>query len=108
MSCERCGSRMLSKVGSRSLLVCSDCGTPHRDHTPDAPPRHLLSSSILLVAMGTFSLLLFLITNWGELGAEQARERGMIKKLTTGEYVQQTELPESNRHSEGETPLLDP
>lgn len=79
---------MLSRTGSNRLgLVCSDCGTPHVPG-PERSGDHPLVTGTMLVAMGGFVVLLFFLTNWKPLPAHQAaKQRGMIKQLTTGELV---------------------
>lgn len=92
---------MLSRAGSSRLgLVCSDCGTPHLGDVVSSKP-HPLMTSVTLLTMAGFTLLLFFLTNWKPLPAHQAaKQRGMIKQLTTGEFVRETELLEKGAHSE--------
>lgn len=101
MACHRCGSRMLSRAGTSRLgLVCSDCGTPRvlsHDHTKPHP----LVTSVTLLSLASFALLLFFLTNWKPLpGHQAAKQRAMIKQLTTGEFVRESELLEKGAHSE--------
>lgn len=92
---------MLSRAGSSRLgLVCSDCGTPHQA-APDTGKPHPLVTGVTLVGMAGFALLLFFLTNWRPQPAQQAaKQRAMIKQLTTGEFVREPELLEKGAHSE--------
>jgi hypothetical protein len=92
---------MLSRAGdSRLGLVCSDCGTPltsSREH--DRP--HPVVTGLTLLAMATFSLLLFFLTNWRPLPAPQAaKQRTLIRQLTTGEFVREQEPIEKGAQAE--------
>ena len=99
MECRRCGGRMLSRLGAtRHGLVCSDCGTPVSSGRPSGKP-HPLSSSLTLLAFGAFSILLFLLTNWRPKPPEHASERGLLKQVTTGEFVRETPLLEKGSRS---------
>lgn len=80
---------MLTKVGSKTrLLVCSDCGTP----VPPAASNSLvldkqtLGSSLLLLAMGGFFLLIFFLTYGPRLEPEAPKDRALIRKITTGQF----------------------
>ncbi|MEB3320935.1 MAG: hypothetical protein VKI63_08360 [Cyanobium sp.] len=101
MTCHRCGGRMLSRAGSSRLgLVCSDCGTPTPLRVERGRP-HPLVTGLTMVSMAAFALLLFFLTNWRPLPAQQAAsQRAMIKQLTTGEFVREPELTEKSAHSE--------
>ncbi len=93
---------MLSRVGShRSLLICTDCGTPVPTKRDGARP-HPLSSSLLLMGMGAFALLIFFLTNWRPLQPHQASERSRIKLITTGQFLRDPEPLERASHSEPE------
>lgn len=109
MACQRCGGRMLTKVGSKTkLLVCSDCGTP----VPPAGSNSLvqdkqtLASSLLLLAMGGFFLLIFFLTYGPRLESETARDRSLIRKSTAGALERPVGLIEQGqRHAhEAESP----
>jgi ribosomal protein S27AE len=98
MTCERCGGRMLSKVGTRPVrLVCTSCGSPV-SLVHDGPQLQPLSSTLLLLGMGSFFVLLFFLTNPGRIETEQPKERALIKKLTTGEFIRDPELVEGSSH----------
>lgn len=92
---------MLSRAaGSRLGLVCSDCGTPHEVVADHSRP-HPLATGLTLLAMASFVLLLFFLTNWRPLPAHQAtRERGILKQLTTGEFVREQEPIEKGAQAE--------
>lgn len=92
---------MLSRAGSSRLgLVCSDCGTPHLAAHESSKPHPLVTGMMLLMMSG-FALLLFFLTNWKPLPAQQAaKQRGMIKQLTTGEFVREPELLEKGSHND--------
>lgn len=92
---------MLSRSdSSRLALVCSDCGTPQLPQSAQGRP-HPLVTGVTLVSMAAFAVLLFFLTNWKPLPAQQAaKQRGMIKQLTTGEFVREPELLEKGAHSE--------
>ncbi len=92
---------MLSRAGSsRQGLVCSDCGTPQTVQVDRSKP-HPLVTGVTLVMLSGFALLLFFLTNWRPLPAQQAaKQRAMIKQLTTGEFVREPELLEKGAHSE--------
>jgi hypothetical protein len=96
---------MLSRAGSnRNGLVCSDCGTP-LEILRDSGKPHPLATGLLLLAMAAFSVLLFFLTNWRPLQTHQAaKQRGMIKQLTTGSFVRDPEFLEKGAHSEEDTP----
>lgn len=93
---------MLSRAGSSRLgLVCSDCGTPLQQHPADSAKPHPLITGMTLMTMAGFTLLLFFLTNWKPLPAHQAaRQRGMIKQLTTGEFVREPEVLEKAAETE--------
>ncbi|MFM7086172.1 MAG: hypothetical protein ACKOXO_04165 [Cyanobium sp.] len=81
---------MVTKVPGRSgLLICSDCGTP----LPLSPAggliavAHPLSSSLLLLAMGGFLLLLAFLSYGPSLEPELPKDRAQIRKLTTGQFA---------------------
>lgn len=92
---------MLSRAGSSRLgLVCSDCGTPQPASRERGRP-HPLVTGLTLVSLSAFALLLFFLTNWKPLPAQQAaKQRGLIKQLTTGEFVREPELLEKGSSSE--------
>lgn len=78
---------MLSKVGQRPVrLVCTNCGSPAPlVHT--GPLLDPLISSLLLLGMGGFSVLLFFLTNPGQLETKQSRERASIPRLPSGALI---------------------
>jgi len=92
---------MLSRAGdSRLGLVCSDCGTPPTSTDRHDGP-HPVAIGLTLVAMAAFSLLLFFLTNWKPLPAPQAaKQRAMIRQLTTGEFVREAEPIEKGSHND--------
>ena len=92
---------MLSRAGSSRLgVVCSDCGTPPLDSSLAGRP-HPLVTGVTLLGLSGFALLLFFLTNWKPLPSHQAaQQRGMIKQLTTGEFVRQAELIEKGSHND--------
>lgn len=80
---------MLSKVGQRPVrLVCTNCGSP-ASPTHDGPLLDPLISSLLLLGMGAFSVLLFFLTNPGQLETQQSRERASIPRLPGNALIQQ-------------------
>ena len=91
---------MLTKVGRRPVrLVCTSCGAPV--NPVKAGPRHdPVISTLLLLGMGSFFVLIFFLTNPRQLAVEQPKERALIKKLTTGEFIRDVELIDPNKHSE--------
>ena len=92
---------MLSRTGSGRGLVCSDCGTPVRlDRLAGKP--HPAGSALMLLGFGAFSVLLFLLTYRYPRPAEPTSERGMINKVTTGAFAEETELLERGSHREEE------
>jgi len=91
---------MLSRAGSRLGLICSDCGTPLPAPSQSGRP-HPLVTGLTLVSLSAFALLLFVLTSWKPLPVQQAaRQRGLIKQITTGEFVREPELLEKGAHSE--------
>ncbi len=93
---------MLSRAGSsRSSLVCSDCGTPVVQ-TREPGRHHPVSSSLLLLAMAAFAVLLFFLTNWKPVQRQSGRERTLIKQVTTGQFVRDPELLDKGGHSEAD------
>lgn len=91
---------MLSRVGSQStLLICTDCGTPV-PMKRDRNSPHPLSSSLLLLGMGAFALLLFFLTNWRPLQPQHAGERSRIKLITTGQFLRDPEPLEKASHND--------
>ena len=92
---------MLSRAGSSRLgLVCSDCGTPQLERVEPGRP-HPLVTGLTLVSMGAFALLLFFLTNWKPLPAQQASsQRGMIRQITTGAFERDPELIEKGAQGE--------
>jgi len=101
MACSRCGGRMLSRAGSSRLgLVCSDCGTPQPLVVDHSRP-HPLATGLTLVSMASFAILLFFLTNAKPLPSHQAAsQRAMMKKITTGEFVRETQLVDKGAHFE--------
>ena len=92
---------MLSRAGNSRLgLVCSDCGTPQVSTREPGRP-HPLATGFTLVSLASFALLLFFLTNWKPLPAQQAaRQRSLIKQITTGEFVHEPALIEKAAHEE--------
>lgn len=92
---------MLSRAGSNRLgLVCSDCGTP-QTLTADHSRPHPLVTSLTLLSMAAFAMLLFFLTNWRPLPTHQAvKQRAMIKQLTTGAFVREAEPIENGASQE--------
>lgn len=89
---------MLTKVGTQPVrLVCTGCGSPV-GLVPEGPSLNPLGSGLLLLAMGSFCMLLFFLTNPGQIETEQPKERALIKKLTTGEFIRDPELVEGSSH----------
>lgn len=96
---------MLSRASSSRLgLICSDCGTPHLGTDVHGKP-HPLVTGLTLLAMASFALLLFFLTNWKPLPAHQAaKQRSMMKQITTGEFVKEPEWIEKGGDSEEPAP----
>ncbi len=92
---------MLSRAGSSRLgLVCSDCGTPAPLRVEPGRPHPLLTG-LTLVSMAAFALLLFFLTNWRPLPAQQAAsQRAMIKQITTGAFEREPELIDKGAQGE--------
>jgi len=91
---------MLSRSGrDRRALVCSDCGAPVPGRGAANGP-HPLISALVLLALGAFSLLLFLLTS-GRPEPQQARERSLVRRIASGELVREAGGLEGG--GEGET-----
>ena len=92
---------MVTRAGSSRLgLICSDCGTPVPLRIERGKP-HPVVTGLTLVSLSTFTLLLFFLTNWRPLPAQQAAsQRAMIKQLTTGAFVREPQLIENSAHSD--------
>jgi hypothetical protein len=92
---------MLSRSGSSRLgLVCSDCGTPTPLRVEQGRP-HPVVTGLTLVSMAAFALLLFFLTNWRPLPAQQAAsQRAMIKQITTGAFAREPELIDKGAQGE--------
>lgn len=81
---------MVTKVRGRSgLLICSDCGTllPIASSGGLLAVAQPLSSSLLLLAMGGFFLLLSFLTYGPRLEPELPKDRAQIRRLTTGQFA---------------------
>ena len=105
MACQRCGGRMLTKVGSKTkLLVCSDCGTPVSAAGSNSlvQDKQILSSSLLLLALGGFFLLIFFLTYGFRLEPETARDRSLIRKTTAGALERPAALIDQGQRHEAE------
>ena len=98
---------MLSRSGdSFRGLVCSDCGTPVTS-LRDAAKPHPVVSSLVMLGMASFSMLLFFLTNWRPTQAQApgrghslVQDRSMIRQLTTGNVVAEPELLDKEAHHE--------
>lgn len=65
MACPKCGCRLLTKVGhSKTMLICSDCGHPHKPSLDNPGSRwHQLSTVLLLVLISGVALTLSLLSD---------------------------------------------
>ena len=72
LSCQRCGSRMLSKGMGSGLhaLICSDCCAPVTV-SRSAVDKGRALSGLLLAAMAGFVVLLLFLTGMSRVGVDQ-------------------------------------
>lgn len=91
---------MLSKVGQRPVrLVCTDCGTPVMPaESGDCP--HPALSTITMLGMLSMVMLIFFVTNPHQFQPEARKDRVMIKKVTTGQFLVSGDLLEASGHGE--------
>ncbi|MFM7312797.1 MAG: hypothetical protein ACKO0M_06480 [Cyanobium sp.] len=63
-----------------------------------------MGTALVLLSMTAFSLLLFFLTNWRPREPHRASERGMIRQVTTGQFMRDAEMIEKGGNSAEDEP----